>query len=346
MLDGFFLAFSVREAPVTTNLTISLSAGNLVYEGSGNLYANVTAIVSRRGNWIDFNAIVVRFIVTSPSGRVFSQDTLSITLGLLDVPVSPLPPIQINPPETGTYRVDAHLMKLEEFGTDIDAKNKSFTLAIVGPPDHLGVIHTASALQQAGVPFDVTVRILDSQGYVVKGYSGTVSFTSSDPNATLPSPYTYLPLIDQGSRTFVVTLKTAGTTTVTVTATSVASPSYVFTVNVTPNQNSLNWQIVMVSGDGQSAPRGNPLPQPFVVLVTDGFGNVLQGIQVDWAITFEPYALNPGSISPSTTTTNSMGEASSTLTLGAGLFSGGIYTVKASLAVKPTAFVLFTATAT
>jgi hypothetical protein len=349
MLDGFFLAFSVREAPVTTNLTISsLTASNLVYEGGGGVNADVTAVVSRRGDWLDFNAIVVRFVITSPSGRVYSRDTPSITGGLLDTPVSPLLPLHIDTPEAGVYRVDAYLMKLEEFGTVIDAKSASFTLIIIGPPDHLDVVHTASSPQEAGVQFDVTVRILDSQGNVVTQYSGTVSFMSSDPNAILPLlPYTYVPILDRGSHTFVVTLKTAGTRTVTATATGVASPTYTFTVDVVPNQNSLNWEIAAVSGDGQSAPRGSPLPQPFVVLVTDGFGNVLQGIQVAWIIVPpDPYLLNPGSLSPVSTITDSAGEASSTLTVGNGLLPGGVYIVKASLTLKPTAFVLFTATAT
>ncbi len=347
MLDGYFLAFSVRPSPVPTNLTLSsLTATDLLYDGSGGIDVDASAVVSRRGGWLDFDAIVVRFVVTSPSGRLFSGETRWITGGLLDISLPPIPPIHTDSPEAGVYRVDASLMKLEEFGTEIDAKSTTFRMSILGPPDHLDVSHTDGASQEAGASFSVTVRVVDAQGHVVTGYAGTVTFSSSDASATLPSPHSYSPILDQGVRTFSITLRRAGDQVVTVTATGVAQPSFTFTVRVVPNTNPLIWMIQKVSGDGQSAPRGTTLPQPFVVRVTDGFGNILSGVQVDWTIAFDPYPLSPGSLSATSTTTDAAGQASSTLTLGNGITPFLDYAVRAWITANPLLFVLFTATPT
>src|SRR5207245_11480746 len=43
----------------------------------------------------------------------------------------------------------------------------------------------------AGVPFRVTATALDAYGRVALGYTGTVIFGSSDPNAALPGLYTF-----------------------------------------------------------------------------------------------------------------------------------------------------------
>jgi len=76
----------------------------------------------------------------------------------------------------------------------------------------------------AGTAQTVTVTARDSTGSVVTGYSGTVAFTSSDARASLPANYTFVPA-DNGAHTFVggVTLKTAGTQTVTATDTGTSS---------------------------------------------------------------------------------------------------------------------------
>jgi alpha-tubulin suppressor-like RCC1 family protein len=68
----------------------------------------------------------------------------------------------------------------------------------------------------AGGPSSVTVRALDSQGNTATGYVGTVHFTSSDPQATLPADYAFVSA-DAGQHTFSngVVLKTSGSQSVT-----------------------------------------------------------------------------------------------------------------------------------
>jgi hypothetical protein len=73
----------------------------------------------------------------------------------------------------------------------------------------------------AGTPFTVTVTALDAAGNTAAGYTGTVHFTSSDSKAGLPANYTFQPS-DKGTQDFSVTLKTAGTRSLTV-ADTVAS---------------------------------------------------------------------------------------------------------------------------
>lgn len=72
------------------------------------------------------------------------------------------------------------------------------------------------AIKTAGSPFDVTVTARNADNTVDTAYSGTVYFTSSDPDATLPVPYTFVPG-DAGSHTFSgVALNSHGDQTITV----------------------------------------------------------------------------------------------------------------------------------
>src|SRR2546423_8620730 len=76
----------------------------------------------------------------------------------------------------------------------------------------------------AGNAFNVTVTALDAYGNTDTGYTGTVTFTSGDGQAVLPANYTFVGG-DAGVHTFTngVTLKSAGSQTVTGTATVTSS---------------------------------------------------------------------------------------------------------------------------
>jgi streptogramin lyase len=63
------------------------------------------------------------------------------------------------------------------------------------------VATTAANADVAGTPFDVTVRALDPYGNFATGYTGTVHFTSTDPQASLPADYTFT-AADNGVHTF------------------------------------------------------------------------------------------------------------------------------------------------
>ena len=73
-----------------------------------------------------------------------------------------------------------------------------------------------------GVPFNLTVTAKDAYGNIATGYTGKVTFTSTDPAPTLPPDYTF-GAGDSGIHVFSVTLSAAGSPTVTATDTVTAS---------------------------------------------------------------------------------------------------------------------------
>jgi hypothetical protein len=110
--------------------------------------------------------------------------------------------------------------------------------SLAGTPDQRGVIRsggvnigafqasatyfviTAPATANPGEAFDVTVAVYDSFGQLAVGYTGTITFSTSDqdPGVTLPPDYAF-GVGDGGAVTFSagVTLFTPGDQTLTVT---------------------------------------------------------------------------------------------------------------------------------
>jgi hypothetical protein len=105
---------------------------------------------------------------------------------------------------------------------------------VVRPPAAVNLSITAPTSASAGSGLTITVTARDASGNATPGYSGTVHFASSDHVATLPADYTFV-AGDSGTHSFSVTLKTAGTQSLTATdmGAGTASPSQV-TINVLP----------------------------------------------------------------------------------------------------------------
>jgi hypothetical protein len=94
------------------------------------------------------------------------------------------------------------------------AKKQPVVVVNGGPVDHLAL--NAPTIATAGTPFSITVRAEDVYGNPASGYTGTVGFSSSDPNAFLPLPYQFT-ANDLGAKTLgSVILRAAGTQTITV----------------------------------------------------------------------------------------------------------------------------------
>jgi hypothetical protein len=89
-----------------------------------------------------------------------------------------------------------------------------------GPATHLEVIAPENVT--SGSASDVLVEAEDASNRPASGYTGTVHFTSSDANATLPADYTFT-ASDHGRHTFPVTFQTTGSQTVTATDTTTSS---------------------------------------------------------------------------------------------------------------------------
>ena len=94
-------------------------------------------------------------------------------------------------------------------------KKQPIVVVAGGPVDHL--ILNAPTIASSGTPFSITARAEDVYGNTASGYTGTVSFSSSDPAAFLPTPYTFTSA-DLGAKTLGrVILRATGTQTITVT---------------------------------------------------------------------------------------------------------------------------------
>jgi len=125
---------------------------------------------------------------------------------------------------------------------------------------------TAPANTTAGSSFSVTVEALDSSNKVVPSYCGTVHFTSSDPMAVLPANS----VLSNGVGTFQVTLKTAGTQTITATDKLVSTTTASASIAVTPaaaTHYSLSAPSSVMAGVAFS----------LTVKALDAFGNVATG---------------------------------------------------------------------
>src|SRR5438034_1243942 len=113
-------------------------------------------------------------------------------------------------------------------------------------------------------------RAREAYGNVATGYTGTVHFTSSDPQAALPADYTFT-AADAGVHTFTVTLITAGSRSVT--ATDTASPSITGSATVTVSPAAASSLVVA----SYPSPTTAGAPHTFTVTARDAYGNVATG---------------------------------------------------------------------
>jgi hypothetical protein len=123
----------------------------------------------------------------------------------------------------------------------------------------------APASSVAGTSFPITVTAYDPYNNLATNYTGTVRFDSSDSQDVLPHDSS----LTNGVGTFSVTLKTAGSQSVTVTDTILSAQGSA-TVAITP---------AAASRLSLSAPAGTVAGVPFTITVTayDSYGNVATG---------------------------------------------------------------------
>lgn len=172
-------------------------------------------------------------------------------------PVAATPLASGNITNTGT---SVFLNSTTNFGTLTEVAGAITWLAVSGFPSP----------QTAGSTGSVTVTAQDQFGNTAGGYTGRVHFSSTDAQAVLPADYTFAGA-DNGSRTFSgVTLKTAGTQSIT------ASNTVAFSFSGTQAGISVNAtaadRLAFVTQPG-SATYGSLLsPQP-MLKTRDSYGN-------------------------------------------------------------------------
>ena len=165
---------------------------------------------------------------------------------------------------------------------------------------HFGVVGPGAAT--AGSAFTVTLTALDGGNHTLTAYSGTVHFTSSDSQAVLPANVA----LTGGVGVFTVTLRTAGSQTLTGADTLASSLNGSLTVSVSP---------IAATHFGINAPPGATLGSPFAFTVTaqDPYNN---------ATTIYSGSIHLTSSDPSATLA-----ANGSLTGGIGVFSATLQTL-------------------
>jgi hypothetical protein len=131
---------------------------------------------------------------------------------------------------------------------------------------------TVSGAVSAGTAFDLTLKGVDPFGQTALGYRGTAHFTSSDGQAVLPGDYTFAST-DAGMHSFSngVTLKTAGSRTVTATDTTTSSTTG--TVSVAVNPAAADHLLFLQQPTDTAA--GQTISPVVTVEIVDPFGNVV-----------------------------------------------------------------------
>jgi hypothetical protein len=150
--------------------------------------------------------------------------------------------------------------------------------------------HTSSV---AGVPFSFPVTALDPYFDIATDYRGTIVFSSTDPKASLPTPYPYT-ASDQGRHSFQVTLRTAGAIKVQVHDAQNTSIMGELDVMISPDQVAqlrLDAPATAFSGD----------PFDLTVAAVDRFDNVNPSYQ--GTVHFRSDDTTPGVVPPDYTFT-------------------------------------------
>jgi hypothetical protein len=130
------------------------------------------------------------------------------------------------------------------------------TLVVAGMPTSI----------TAGVSGTAMVTARDAYGNVATGYTGTVHFTSTDPQAVLPADYTFI-AADAGSHAFAIIFKTAATQLLTVADTTGTLSN--------GSQSGIAVNAAAVARLTGSGPANN-IPNsgyPFFVWAVDAYGN-------------------------------------------------------------------------
>ncbi len=176
-----------------------------------------------------------------------------------------------------------------------------------GPVSQLAAV--AGSLQTGtvgqAVPESLVVEVTDQFGNPVNGAIVTWAVTAGGGSVSATSVATGA----LGRSAVAWTLGSlVGTQRATAVVAGLAGPPLEF---VATAQTGAAAQIVLVSGNAQAGIVGTPLAEPYVVRVTDAFGNPVAGVATNWGVTS-----GGGSITPLGALTNAAGLDSAIRTLG------------------------------
>ena len=132
---------------------------------------------------------------------------------------------------TGSPGYDSFSLALKTSGVQSVTATDTSTSSVTGTESGIAILPAAAksftisgfpSPTDAGVANKFTVTAYDPYGNIATGYLGTVEFTSSDQDASLPVNYTFVSS-NAGTQTFNATLNTTGNQSITVTDSMTAS---------------------------------------------------------------------------------------------------------------------------
>jgi YetA-like protein/Bacterial Ig-like domain (group 1)/Dockerin type I domain len=303
--------------------TLSLISGNNQTGTAGQALASplTVKVTDAAGNPVA--GVAVQFAVTSGGGSLSNSSVSTDSLGLASTGLTLGAAAGANTVTATSGSLSGSPVTFTATGV---AAGTAKNLVLVSGNSQSGIVGQALAS-----PF--VVKVTDSAGNTVSGVS--VTFTVTSGGGTV-NPST-VSTDSQGLASSTLTLgATAGANTVTaVSGTLTGSP---ITFTATGNPASTAAAISIISGNNQTGSPGQALASPFTIRIQNSSGHGVSGVAVIFAVTG-----GGGILSAAVASTDSSGQASSTLTLGS---TAGTNTVTVTTVSLPGSSVIFTATAT
>lgn len=224
-------------------LMVTDNAGNAVRSGSlmaSTPFASASKLaftVQPQSGTAGTNLATIQVEIQDSSGAVVGNATSAVALAVNGVTgYDPSPVAAVNGVATfNNVRIDkagtGYTLTASSGGLT-SATSTSFDIAPAAASS-LELSGLASSVV-SGTAQSVTVTVRDAYGNLAEGYTGTVSFASSDAAATRPASYTFTSA-DKGQHTFSgVVLRTEGTQSLTVSAPGLTDGTQTTTVTAAP----------------------------------------------------------------------------------------------------------------
>ncbi|MBA2322161.1 MAG: Ig-like domain-containing protein [Deltaproteobacteria bacterium] len=317
-LTGSPITFTATgTAGAAAQLAIVSGNNQSVRVGAALTMPFVVAVKDANGNPVSGTA--VSFTVASGGGSLSAASVMTNATGQAQTTLT-------LGPTAGTNTVTATRAGLTGSPITFTATGTTGTatqIALVS-----GTNQSATAGTTLSMPLVVVVK--DANGNPVDGFSVSFNVASGGGMLSAASAMTNA----QGQAQTTLTLGSmAGANIVTANATGLTGSPVTFTATGTGGTPT---QLLLVSGTNQTAKVGTALSNPFVVQLKDNNGNPVAGFAITFTVTG-----GGGTVSATSVTTNAMGLAQATLTLGTTVGTNNVSASRSGLVP-----VNFTATAT
>jgi len=302
--------------PTATTITQVSGDGQTGVAGTALAAPFVVRVTDAQGDVV--SGLSVSWSVTAGGGSLSAASTLTNSQGQASVTLTLGPAAGANAVTASSAGLTGSPVTFSSTGT---APPTPTTITRVSGDGQTGVAGTELAAT-------FVVRVTDDQGSGVSGIGVAWDVTAGGGSLSAAATQTN----SQGQASVSLTLgPAAGANTVTASVSGLTGSPVTF--NATATDPPTPTTIVLVSGDSQNGKTLESLSSPFVVRITDDQGAGTQGVTVSWAI-----MAGDGSLSSSSSDTNSQGQASVTFTPGASLGESMVTASVSGLSGSPITF--------